>query len=76
MTFSHSKSDERSGENDSDDETSPTPLIEENNDDDDPPAAGAAMILETDDESKHGLTVSLAPTAEPKHEAEPTMVTA
>ncbi len=55
------------------DESSPTPLIDpKDGDDDDPPAAGAVTI-EVEDEP---IEVSLAPTAEPMHKANPMKVTA
>lgn len=63
-------------EDDNDD--TPTPLNflpnDGGDDDDEPPAAGAALILEADEESEHGLTLSKAPTAEPEHRVSPNRV--
>lgn len=75
MTYLPNKSDDSGTESGSNDENNATPLLEISpkspGDDDEPPAAGAAVIVT----EPSGPKLSLAPTAEPKHEAEPESLT-
>lgn len=50
------------------------PHMNNGDDDDEPPAAGAAVVLEADEDSPYGLTLSMAPSSEPTHRAEPAEV--
>ncbi|UBF20319.1 hypothetical protein HJTV-2_gp129 [Haloarcula virus HJTV-2] len=74
VTFLPKQSAENDGSDD--DESNANPLLEINprgggGDDDDPPAAGAVMVTR----EPSGPKLSLAPTAEPTHEAKPELVT-
>lgn len=75
VTFLHNKSDENDTESGSDDDyQAPILKIDPNggDDDDQPPAAGAAVV----NEEPTGPKLNLAPTAEPKHRANPELLVA
>ena len=72
MTYSHNTSDENDGRNDDENEPAPTPTTDWSNDDDEPPAAGACLVVSEDE--NEGAWISMAPKAEPKHQANPQKV--
>ncbi|WP_144797630.1 hypothetical protein [Halorubrum depositum] len=75
MIFLPNKSAENDTESGSDDESNANPILKidprDGGDDDEPPAAGAVMVTR----KPTGPKLSLAPTAEPKHEVEPEVLT-
>jgi hypothetical protein len=76
VIFLPNESAESDTESGSDDESNATPFLkidprDGGSDDDEPPAAGAVMVSR----KPSGPKLSLAPTAEPNHEAKPEVVT-
>ena len=55
-----------------DDFAAPNPRTDWDNDDDEPPAAGACLIIS--ESGNPEAWISMAPTAEPKHRANPDQV--